>query len=1269
MTFGKLGCAILAALAVLGVAAHAQPCLIISEVVDADLPGGLPKFVELTNTGTTSIDLSEYSLGSVNNGLTESVTAPVTLSGILHPGHSYVCSFEAGDYPPDHGTFYDVYGFFPDNYEFEAWFNGNDVIILYAGNPGAPHHGTVEEGMIDIYGRVGEGGGEVPFDWDYTDGYAYRDYSVNQPNQTFAASDWSIHALALEDQDAFIIDYYTTPGQHGYAYGCGSGLVVGRCCVDWMCYVVQQATCTTMGGVWAGSGSTCDGTPCGTPPPTGACCYGETCMVQTQAECTGDYQGDGTYCSPNPCLECVTIPEAREITWGSEVELCEVVVTNVLDTVASTSVKSFHAQELDGSGGITIFGDNVDIDEILNMVDPGDTIQIQGTTADYSGLFELEAPFIFSVLTTGGDVPEPTTITALDFNDTYESMLVVIECASFRDAGGTFYGYSNYTVDTEFGSFTARVASDDLPIAGTTIPTGMVDVVGILSQYGDYQLMLLETDDIIPNPTCMDTGACCLPPDFTVCQVTTDAECAALEGNYQGGGTRCMPWNPCVEAFGACCLASGLCQEMPQAACETAGGGYMGDYTACDATTCAKPGLGGDIALGLSTADGASTAPQIRDDGTGTGIKVGAWTLQPYLQSFEYDNTGGVLHNALGNLLAINYGSAPTSSDPGMKLYNCATDGTSRIQGSLFNWNGTDQGGDAQYNTRGGGLSVSSDNKFIATHGTDKTNAFILAYDEGPNPGSGTGAQITGSWYLATGGQTTVTQGTTWYWNPATEDPQNPTTYKLLVATAATNVVNVKRIQFNAPDPSGGLTIAQVATVQPATTATIKFTDIDYNPDVSPYVYVIMGTANPYATFIAVINPTTWTVIRGSASSPAITMTSSSETGRECALGPDGYLYWSQYHSGTGASFVDRVNIDVDPLTIADGSSSDYYSGDTYSSYNGIDVAFPSGVASGACCLGGGNCSVLSEAACDAVGGTWVGADTTCNPNPCCATIPEAKLIGPDAPVMLCDVLVSSTADLVNSTSSKSFHVQQVSGLGGITVFGYNEVIDAILVDNMVVPGDIITLQGVTDEFNGLFELVGPFNFLGKSGTATVVATPVTAVDFQEGSPTAESYESMLVVASGGLTFVDAGGTFAYGNYTVTDGINSFTMRVATSDHPLVGQPIPTCEVAITGIFSQSDYTEPFDGYYQLLPRFVEDVACDTPPLCPGDMNCDGVVNYSDIDYFVAALSCIGGAPTCWPPAGVPADCPWLNGDCNDDGNVTYADIDPFVGRIGATCN
>jgi hypothetical protein len=70
------------------------------------------------------------------------------------------------------------------------------------------------------------------------------------------------------------------------------------------------------------------------------------------------------------------------------------------------------------------------------------------------------------------------------------------------------------------------------------------------------------------------------------------------------------------------------------------------------------------------------------------------------------------------------------------------------------------------------------------------------------------------------------------------------------------------------------------------------------------------------------------------------------------------------------------------------------------------------------------------------------------------------------------------------------------------------------------------------------------------------------------------------------------------------------------------------------------------------------------PTLCAGDLNCDGVVNFDDIDPFVTALGCQGGDPNCWDAA-----CPWLNGDCNGDGNVTFDDIDPFVALIGTTCD
>jgi hypothetical protein len=62
-----------------------------------------------------------------------------------------------------------------------------------------------------------------------------------------------------------------------------------------------------------------------------------------------------------------------------------------------------------------------------------------------------------------------------------------------------------------------------------------------------------------------------------------------------------------------------------------------------------------------------------------------------------------------------------------------------------------------------------------------------------------------------------------------------------------------------------------------------------------------------------------------------------------------------------------------------------------------------------------------------------------------------------------------------------------------------------------------------------------------------------------------------------------------------------------------------------------------------------------------GDMNCDHVVDFDDIDPFVAALGTPDGI-------GWPCECPWNRADCNSDGVVNFDDIDPFVSYIGTTC-
>ena len=56
-----------------------------------------------------------------------------------------------------------------------------------------------------------------------------------------------------------------------------------------------------------------------------------------------------------------------------------------------------------------------------------------------------------------------------------------------------------------------------------------------------------------------------------------------------------------------------------------------------------------------------------------------------------------------------------------------------------------------------------------------------------------------------------------------------------------------------------------------------------------------------------------------------------------------------------------------------------------------------------------------------------------------------------------------------------------------------------------------------------------------------------------------------------------------------------------------------------------------------------------------GDLNCDGVVDFKDINAFVLLLSNQAAWQAAYP------GCPIENGDGNADGRVTFKDIDPFV--------
>jgi hypothetical protein len=469
--------------------------------------------------------------------------------------------------------------------------------------------------------------------------------------------------------------------------------------------------------------------------------------------------------------------------------------------------------------------------------------------------------------------------------------------------------------------------------------------------------------DLVDAPECIPTGACCAAD---VCTTSTEAECTDGGGAYRGDGTTCTP-NPCV---GACCVELTCTVGLP-ADCT---GIYLGDGTLCTPAVCPAPVQGGDIALGLSQADPTKTAELIR-----AGVKYASWSGQAYVQSMEFDNAGGVAHSASGNLLALDFGTLAG----GGRLVNLATDSSNGSQ-VLYLWDGSDPN---IPKTRINGLSVSPGNQYVAATGPDGVPPYlyVLEYNAGPTVGTGLGASIGTAWKfdaLATTGSL----GTAWL---------DSDTILLYCLSFVSGDTVLSTIDF---DGAGGFTQTQRLSITVGTLSpTSVFTDVEYNPAVSPYVFCMYSdlTTSVSTTKLTVVDPATWTQVN------QITLSGSLQTGREIALGPDGNLYLGQY-AGSSAP-TPRVYIDQLDASLAaswtDNSSLDYYMANPApgisANFSGLDVAFPPPPPpTGACCVHSACIPDRTPAQCAALGGSYQGDDSTCNSNPCPVCYGDADCSG-----------------------------------------------------------------------------------------------------------------------------------------------------------------------------------------------------------------------------------------------------------------------------------
>ncbi len=142
----------------------------------------------------------------------------------------------------------------------------------------------------------------------------------------------------------------------------------------------------------------------------------------------------------------------------------------------------------DGTGGIGVYNPSV-ADNLI----PGDLVTITGQLQEYNCLLEIVDATSFSyTVDATSTVPAPIDLPSAEaFTETYEGQLVRVDAVQFPSAGLTFNGNTNYNIiDAAGTTYQVRINGSSNSIVGTLIPSGFLNITGIMSQFqGGYQLL------------------------------------------------------------------------------------------------------------------------------------------------------------------------------------------------------------------------------------------------------------------------------------------------------------------------------------------------------------------------------------------------------------------------------------------------------------------------------------------------------------------------------------------------------------------------------------------------------------------------------------------------------------------------------------------------------------------------------------------------------------------------------------------------------------
>jgi|GEM_PF-5375789 len=152
------------------------PNVFMSEIADPE-NASASRFVELHNSENVDVNLKGWSLKRYNNG---GVASAIPLDNLVIEANSFIIISNHKESTEVNLNFKDVFGFEPDLINSKLDGNGNDAYGLF----------DEKNELIDVFGNIDIDGTNQ--DWEYTDGRAYRNINIREPNSVFTIEQWTV---------------------------------------------------------------------------------------------------------------------------------------------------------------------------------------------------------------------------------------------------------------------------------------------------------------------------------------------------------------------------------------------------------------------------------------------------------------------------------------------------------------------------------------------------------------------------------------------------------------------------------------------------------------------------------------------------------------------------------------------------------------------------------------------------------------------------------------------------------------------------------------------------------------------------------------------------------------------------------------------------------------------------------------------------------------------------------------------------------------------